>query len=60
MVEIVNLRRARKAARQADKAAAASANRQLHGEPGHLKQQRQKQRRLEEQRLTGHKIEQEP
>lgn len=60
MVEIVNLRRARKAVRQAEKAATAAANRQLHGEPGHLKKQRQKQNRLEEKRLTGHKIEQEP
>ncbi|HWU56056.1 MAG TPA: DUF4169 family protein [Rhizomicrobium sp.] len=57
MVEIINLRRARKARDKAEKEKTAEANRVLHGTPKHLRKLSDAQKDKAEQRLTGHKLE---
>jgi DNA-binding IclR family transcriptional regulator len=56
MAEVINLRRARKAMTRKEKEQTAAANRRLHGEPGHVKKLRKLEKRLEDQRLDGHKV----
>jgi len=57
MVEIINLRRARKAKDRADKEKAAEANRILHGTPKRLRKLSDAEKSKAEQRLTGHRLE---
>lgn len=59
MAEIVNLRRARKAKQKAEKEKTAEANRRLHGTPKHLRKLSDAQKAKAEQRLAGHKLENE-
>jgi len=53
MVEIVNLRRARKAKERAEKEKTAEANRVLHGTPKHLRRRSEAEKAKAEQRLAG-------
>jgi hypothetical protein len=57
MVEIVNLRRARKAKDRMEKEKAADANRVLHGTPKAVRKLSEAQKNKAEQRLAGHKLE---
>jgi hypothetical protein len=57
MVEIVNLRRARKAKERAEKEKTAEANRVLHGTPKHLRKLSEAEKAKAEQRLAGHRLE---
>jgi hypothetical protein len=57
MVEIINLRRARKAKEKAGKEKTAEANRVLHGTPKHLRKLSDARKDKAEQRLAGHKLE---
>jgi len=57
MVEIVNLRRARKAKAKAEKEKTADANRLLHGTPKALRNLAQARKDRSDQLLTDHKIE---
>lgn len=57
MVEIFNLRRARKAKERAEKEKAAEANRILHGTPKHLRKLSQAEKDKAEQRLSGQRLE---
>lgn len=56
MADVINLRRARKAIKRTEKEKTAAANRQLHGEPGHVKKQRKLEKRLDSSRLDGHRV----
>ena len=56
MVEIVNLRRARKAKERAEKEKTAEANRVLHGTPKHLRKLSEAEKAKAEQRLSGHHL----
>lgn len=56
MAEIVNLNRARKAKARAEKARTAEANRVLHGTPKHLRKLSEAQKNKADQRLKGHKL----
>ena len=57
MVEIINLRRARKAKEKADREKTAQANRVLHGTPKHLRKLSQAEKDKAEQRLSGQRLE---
>ena len=57
MVEIVNLRRARKAKERAEKEKTAEANRVLHGTPKHLRKLSEAQKEKARHDLEGHKKE---
>jgi hypothetical protein len=57
MVEIINLRRARKAKDKAEKEKTAEANRVLHGTPKALRKLSDARKDKAEQRLAGHKLE---
>ena len=59
MVEIVNLRRARKAKERAEKEKTAAANRVLHGTSKHLRKLSDAEKDKVEQRLAGHRLEKE-
>ena len=59
MVEIVNLRRARKAKERAEKEKTAEANRVLHGTPKALRNQQKALKDKADQGLTGHRLENE-
>ena len=56
MVEIINLRRARKARDKAEKEKTAEANRVLHGTPKHLRKLSEAKKDKAEQRLSGHRL----
>ena len=57
MVEIVNLKRARKAKAKAQKQKTAEANRLLHGTPKALRNLAKSDADKADQRLTGHRLE---
>jgi hypothetical protein len=57
MVEIINLRRARKAKERAQKEKTAQANRVLHGTPKRLRQLSEAEKDKAEQKLAGHQLE---
>jgi hypothetical protein len=59
MVEIITLRRARKAKERAKKEKTAEANRVLHGTPAHLRKLSEARKDKAEQGLSGHKLENE-
>ena len=59
MAELINLRRARKAKERAAKEKTAEANRLLHGTPTHLRKLTEAQKSKAEQRLSGHRLENE-
>jgi hypothetical protein len=56
MVEIVNLRRARKARAKAEKEKAAEANRVLHGTPKAVRNLAEARKDKTDQVLSGHKL----
>ncbi|MGB8818212.1 MAG: DUF4169 family protein [Rhizobiaceae bacterium] len=56
MGEIVNLRLARKAKAKTAKDAAADQNRSRFGEPKHLREKAEALKRLEKQKLDGHRL----
>ncbi len=56
MVEIVNLRRARKARAKAEKEKTAEANRVLHGTPKALRNLAEARKDKTDQVLSGHKL----
>ena len=56
MVEIINLRRARKARGKAEKEKTAEANRVLHGTPKHLRKLSEARKDKAEQRLSEHRL----
>jgi hypothetical protein len=60
MAEIVNLRRARKARHRAAREAAAEANRVAFGRPKAERQHGTAQQRLDEARLSGHRLDADP
>jgi hypothetical protein len=57
MVEIINLRRARKAKERAQKEKTAQANRVLHGTPKRLRQLAEAEKDKAEQKLAGKRLE---
>jgi hypothetical protein len=57
MVEIVNLKRARKARAKADKEKTAEANRMLHGTPKALRNLADARKNKADQALSGHRLE---
>lgn len=57
MVEIVNLKRARKAKARAEKQKAADANRVLHGTPKALRNLAKADKDKSDQTLSGHRLE---
>jgi len=57
MVEIINLRRARKAKAKAEKEKTAQSNRVLHGTPKSLRNLAQARKDNADQVLSGHKLE---
>jgi hypothetical protein len=57
MVEVINLRRARKAKSRAEKEKTAEANRIAHGTPKALRKLSETQKNKTEQRLAGHRLE---
>jgi hypothetical protein len=57
MVEIINLRRARKAKERAQKEKTAQANRVLHGTPKRLRQLSEAEKDKAEQKLASHQLE---
>jgi Domain of unknown function (DUF4169) len=57
MAELINLRRARRAKERAEKEKTAQANRVQHGTPKHLRKLTQAQKDKAEQRLSGHRLE---
>ena len=57
MAEIINLNRARKAQAKADKEKTAEANRIQHGTPKAVRNLAEARKDKAEQRLTGHKLE---
>lgn len=57
MVEIINLKRARKAKAKAEKEKAAEANRVLHGTPRALRNPAKADVDKADRRLTGHRLE---
>jgi hypothetical protein len=59
MAEIVNLNRARKAKARAEKEKTAEANRVAHGTPKAQRKLTKAQEKQAEQRLSGHKLENE-
>ena len=59
MAEIVNLNRARKAKARADKDKVADANRIAHGTPKALRKLGEAKKDKAEQRLSGHRLENE-
>jgi hypothetical protein len=60
MVEIINLKRARKAKAKAEKGKTAEANRVLHGTPKHLRNLTEARKNKADQALSDHKLENEP
>jgi len=56
MVEIINLRRARKARDKAEKEKTAEANRVLHGTPKHVRKLSDARKDKAEQRLSEHRL----
>jgi len=56
MVEIINLRRARKARDKAEKEKTAEANRVLHGTRKHLRKLSEAKKDKAEQRLSEHRL----
>lgn len=59
MADIVNLNRARKAKARTEKEKTAQANRVAHGTPKALRKLTEAQEKQAEQRLTGHRLENE-
>ncbi len=59
MAEIINLRRARKAKARAEKDKTAEANRVAHGTPKTLRNLAEARKDMGEQRLSGHRLENE-
>ena len=59
MAEIINLNRVRKAKAKAQKAKTADANRVAHGTPKALRKLSEAKKDKSEQRLTGHRLENE-
>ena len=59
MAEIINLNRARKARAKAEKAKTADANRVAHGTPKALRKLSEAKKDKAEQRLLGHRLENE-
>ena len=57
MVEIINLRRARKAKEKAEKEKTAEANRVLHGTPKVLRNLQKARKDKADQGLSGHRLE---
>ena len=57
MVEVINLRRARKAKDREEKEKTAEANRIAHGTPKHLRKLTEAQKNKAEQALAGHRLE---
>ena len=57
MVEIINLRRARKAKERAQKDKTAQANRVLHGTPKRLRKMSEAEKDKTEQKLAGKRLE---
>jgi hypothetical protein len=57
MVEVINLRRARKAKERIEKEKTAEANRVAHGTPKHLRKVSEAQKDKAEQQLSAHKLE---
>jgi hypothetical protein len=57
MVEVINLRRARKAKDREEKEKTAEANRIAHGTPKHLRKLSEAQKNKAEQGLAGHRLE---
>ncbi len=60
MAEIINLRRARKEKARAEKDKTAAANRIAHGTPKALKKLEQAKAEKTKERLSGHRLENEP
>jgi len=56
MVEIINLRRARKAKERTEKEKTAEANRVLHGTPKHVRKLSDARKDKAEQRLSEHRL----
>jgi len=59
MVEIINLRRARKAKAKAEKEKTAQSNRVLHGTPKSLRNLAQARKDKADEALSGHRLENE-
>jgi hypothetical protein len=57
MVDIINLKRARKAKEKAEKEKTAQANRVLHGTPKTLRNLQKARKDKADQGLTGHRLE---
>ena len=57
MVEVINLRRARKAKEQAEKEKTAEANRVLHGTPKTMRNLEKARKDKAEKGLAGHRLE---